>query len=124
MTKRSMYEELKQGLKEMKESKVNKEIVIDCKSDGVVEGMHFDEFDLNFLGKKSVSRASEIFHNEETDMWDVLLPDQAEPHSICKGFSGYDVARKFEVEWLQECRKRGTDPASYDGAVVAMEVRR
>ena len=101
---------------------MSKEIVIDCKNDGTVYAMHFDQFDLGFLGRKTVTRASEIFYNDDTELWDILLPDQETPHSACQGFSGYDVARKFEVKWLQECRKREVDPASIDGGVVAVEV--
>ena len=101
-----------------------KEIVIDMKADGKVEGMHFDEFDLGFLGNKHVSRASEIFYNEETQMWDIILPghDHAMGASAA-GFSGYDVARKFEVLWLQECRKRQLSPATSEGYGVAVMLR-
>lgn len=102
---------------------MSKEIVIDVNPSGVASGMHFDEFPLSFLGKATVERASEIFHNQETQLWDVLLPGQETPHEAAKGFSGYDVARKFEVVWLQECRKRGLCPLSYDGAQVAYEIR-
>jgi hypothetical protein len=102
---------------------MNKEIVIDCNPNGAVEAMHFDEFDLRFLGAKRVERASEIFHNKATDEWDILLPGQDAPYFVAMGFKGYDVARRFEVHWLQECRKRGVEPDTEAGCQVAMELR-
>lgn len=101
-----------------------KEMVIDFSPAGPVEGMHFDDFDLSFLGKKKVTRASEIFHNGDTDKWDITLPEDDEP--CCEavtGFSGYDVARKFEVKWLQECRKIEVQPFSKRGVAMAMGLR-
>lgn len=89
---------------------MSKEIVIDCNSNGTVEGLHFDAFDLGFLGRKHVERASEIFHNAETDLWDILLPSQGRAYPEVQGFSGYDTARRFEVLWLQDCRKLSIDP--------------
>ena len=87
-----MFNELAAGLGEMKEMNMNKEIVIDCKNDGTVSGMHFDEFDLGFLGKKTVRRASEIIHNPETDLWDILLPTQITPPSSGRRFSLMELA--------------------------------
>lgn len=101
-----------------------KEIVLDFDSNGQAQGMHFDQFDLGFLGDKHVTRASEIVYNDTTQLWDVVLPNQGIAHTPLQGFSGYDVARAFEVQWLQECRKREVDPYSLDGAVVAIELHR
>lgn len=100
-----------------------KEIVIDCKANGTVESMHFDEFDLKFLGRKSVKRASEIMHNPETDLWDIEIPESGVHPQSSRGFTGYDIARRFEVEWLQACRKAGCSPLSDLGRVIADRLR-
>lgn len=102
-----------------------KELVLDIGNDGSAQAMHFDEFDLGFLGKKKISRASEIMHNEETDLWDIYLPEKNMPECIwVMGFDGYDEARKFEVSWLQECRKAGVSPDSPNGRHIAKIVRK
>ena len=102
---------------------MNKEIVIDFANNGTVESMHFDEFPLGFLGKATVERASEIFFNEDTQLWDILLPGQEAPCVNAAGFAGYDVARRFEVEWLQECRKARVPPTTEFGMVLCHELR-
>ncbi|MCK5307057.1 MAG: hypothetical protein KAJ73_00460 [Zetaproteobacteria bacterium] len=101
-----------------------KEMVIDFSPAGPVEGMHFDQFDLNFLGKKKVTRASEIFHNGDSDKWDIILPGDDFPCcEAATGFPGYDTARQFEVNWLQECRKIEVAPDSKRGIAMAMGLR-
>ena len=97
--------------------------MIDCKNDGTVEGLHFDQFDLGFLGPKTVTRASEIVYNEATQLWDVVLPGQSKAFNAVTGFSGYDIARRFEVEWLQGCRKEGIPPISVPGEFIAIMIR-
>jgi len=102
-----------------------KELVIDISADGKAEAMHFDEFDLGFLGKKKISRASEIFYNEDSELWDIILPGEDHPSTIWSmGFKGYDEARNFEVSWLQECRKQRVDPRSEGGIKIAREIRK
>ena len=44
---------------------MSKEIVIDCKDSGVVEGMHFDNFDLGFLGKKKEEPAKPMSRGDQ-----------------------------------------------------------
>lgn len=100
-----------------------KEIVLDISPSGKVEGMHFDEFPLGFLGPMTIGRASEIFHNQDTQQWDVVLPGHEVAHPVASGFSGYDVARQFEVVWLQESRKAGVEPTSLEGLVIALKDR-
>ena len=99
---------------------MQKEIVIDIAPGGQAQGMNFDQFDLGILGKKKITRASEIIFNETTQLWDVWLPG-ADKASVT-GFSGYDIARSFEVDWLQGCRKAQIDPRSMEGADMAMAV--
>lgn len=98
-------------------------IVIDIKEDGVVEGLHFDEFDLKFLGRKKVRRASEIFHDEATDRWDVLLPGQIVPYPGARGFGSYNEARDFEVVWLQTCRIMRVEGLSAQGETICRSLR-
>lgn len=104
---------------------MNKEFVIDFNNGGSAQGMHFDEFDLGFLGKKHIERASEIFHDETDDSWKIILPGQDANNvaPACKGFTGYDVARRFEVDWLQACRKQGFDPLDNNGLSLASTIR-
>lgn len=102
-----------------------KELVIDLNTKGAATALYFDEFNLGFLGEKlSIKRASEIFFNDTTQKWDIVLPGDTYP--ICeavKGFNGYDEARKFEVSWLQECRKEGVDPVDRAGIKIAETIR-
>jgi hypothetical protein len=100
------------------------EIVIDINPTGKVEGMHFDQFDLGFLGDKRVERASEIMHNSTTQKWDIVLPGMTLP--VCdsvQGFDGYDTARNFEVSWLQACRKEAVHPNDPEGVHLASTLR-
>lgn len=84
---------------------------------GATEGLHFDQFDLGFLGQMSITRASEIIFNEEYQFWEIWLPD-ADKASVI-GFRAYDEAREFEVLWLQECRRRGLNPYEEEGQAIA-----
>lgn len=107
------------------------DIVIDFSPEGGAQGMHFDAFDLGFLGKKKVTRATEIQHNETTQLWDIILPQNTmpcstEPFPCCTevtGFTGYDVARRFEVEWIQAARMASVDPSSAKGIRIAQKIR-
>jgi hypothetical protein len=98
------------------------EIVIDVTDQGV-EAMHFDRFNLGFLGKMHITRASEIFFNTDTQDWEIKLPGQDAPYKSAVGFKAYEDARDFEVEWLQECRKHGINPLSEAGAGVCEAIR-
>lgn len=101
------------------------ELVIDINPRGKVEALHFDEFDLGFLGPKNISRASEIHFNTETQLWDIILPDRVTPEcSSVAGFDSYDKARNFEVLWLQACRKGRTNPYTAAASRVALNLRK
>lgn len=102
---------------------MNKEMIVNIDGDGTVSGLHFDEFPLSFLGKMKVGRASEIFFNEETQKWDVKLPDQDEPLWHTSGFDSYEVAREFEVAWLQGCMKKNVSPTGAVGLAIAARLR-
>lgn len=85
-----------------------KVIVIDLSPEGAASGMHFDGFPLGFLGKMQVARASEIVFNEHNQQWDIDLygANESERFTI-EGFPGYDLAREFEVDFVQLCRSQG-----------------
>lgn len=99
-------------------------LVIDISPLGVAQAMHMDEFPLGFLGDARVTRASEIHFNEETQLWDIILPGMEAP--LCRatvGFNGYDEARKFEVFWLQNCRRGEVSPYTLEAAARAQKLR-
>jgi hypothetical protein len=91
-------------------------MVIDFTADGGAEAMHRDGFDLGFLGKQKIERASDIRFDEDKQSWAIwlntpngyILPDNA------SGFATYETARKTEVCWLEYCRLSisGNDPTS------------
>ena len=100
------------------------ELVIDIGAQGKVEALHFDEFDLGFLGEKKISRASEIHFNEDTQLWDIILPGLSKPNTMAvQGFKSYNIARGFEVEWLQGCRKAQVSAYDRPGCCIAHDLR-
>jgi len=99
------------------------EIVMDISSTGKTTGLHFDDFDFSFLGEKKIGRASEIFFNEAEQNWEVILPGGFIPVPEAAGFASYDVARAFEVKWLQGGMKEEVLPESTRGRSVASESR-
>lgn len=92
-------------------------MVIDFRPDGAVEAMHRDRFNLGFLGKQSIKRASEILFDEETQAWDIHIAVGSEFILVedAKGFADYDEARKMEVRWLEYCRLHDLEPTSTEG---------
>lgn len=101
---------------------MSKELVIEFAANGEVEAMHMDEFDLGFLGGKKVERATEIRFDEQSQTWGLFLPGGSLGESLVPearqwlyvhhgaGFSSYEVARQFEVAWLNICRAEGLNP--------------
>lgn len=106
-----------------------KEIVIDVTPQGKVEGMHHDCFSLAFLGAQSIHRASDIRFSPDTQTWGVWVACDPEglayekPAHAADGFATYDGARRFEVEWFNQCRKQGCAPRSPEGHVAAFSLR-
>ena len=98
-------------------------IVIDITDTGVVQAMHMDEFPLTFLGKASIERATEIVFDEVTQLWDIVLPKSTKRTASLSGFTGYDEARKFEVKWIQTCRRGGVEPNTDRGLARAYVIR-
>jgi hypothetical protein len=93
-------------------------------ADGSIGGLYFDDFNLSEMGDRKVERASEILFDESRQLWDVLLPSQDEPHVYARGFASYEVARTFEVEWLNYCMLHNIDPLTEKGASVCELIRR
>lgn len=107
------------------------ELVINIDADGGVQAMHMDLFDLGFLGRKEIHRASEIKFNTETQLWDILVPREGQEESpqetwvklpeAC-GFAGYDEARNIEVAWFNKCRMAEVHPLSAFGRTFLTSV--
>lgn len=105
------------------------DIVIDIAPNGRVSGMHRDEFNLNFLGKQTITRASELTHNPDSQRWEIRLPPASGAENTptaqwpviaqCGDFASYNEARDFEVSWMNECRKQGVEPGSERGLDIA-----
>lgn len=101
-----------------------REIVVNISPTGLVSGLHFDEFDLGFLGDKKIGRASSINFDESDQSFYVLITGETNPPEVARGFSGYDIARNFEVEWLQACMKaQNVRPHSAIGIELAALIR-
>ena len=125
----------------------NKEIVIDINHVGSLHALHMDEFPLSKFGRMDINRASTIDFNPETQLFDIMLKDATRypvrqasgplkvleytdkdgddclyPHEAL-GFTGYDEARRFEVDWIQESRKLGVDPLDPEGVEIIQRLR-
>lgn len=99
------------------------EIVITIPPSGKATALHMDEFPLTILGDIKLGRASTIEHDEADQSFFVLPTGKTEPVAIATGFSGYDIARDFEVKWLQACMVAQADPHSPEGQVLAVDIR-
>lgn len=98
-----------------------KELVIDIRTDGVVESLHSDAFDIGFLGTKSVHRQCDIAFRTDSQTWDVeyLGSGTERKATPLRGFHSYRQAQLCEVAWLNDCRVVGVDPLSQDGVTLA-----
>ena len=105
------------------EKDMSDEIIIDISTSGKTTGLHMDEFPLGFLGDLSIGRASEIFFNKDKQNWEVILPEDTHAVEPAKGFTSYNGARKFEVDWLQACMKANVQPSGQKGIEIAKELR-
>lgn len=79
------------------------QIVIKIDPHGTVHALHYDNFDLGFLGPKKIERASEILFDEPDQTFYVQLPgfDTVELFAPAVAFGSYNEARKFEVYLLE-----------------------
>lgn len=98
-------------------------MVVTFNEDGEVNAMHRDIFDLGFLGRQEITRASEILFDEAQQKWAVHLPDGKGGYGrailAARGFALYNEARDFEVRWLEHCALRGVEPMSFEGIAIA-----
>lgn len=105
------------------------ELVIDFNSNGSVQAMHSDKFDIGVLGPQSVERASDIRYDSspEAQTWTIYLADPEGPFvevEEARGFKHYEEARKIEVRWLNGCRLLSIDPLSVEGRNLLLVFRR
>lgn len=104
--------------------------VISFKPNGEVTALHNDNFDLSFLGRQQIKRATDIRFDGSTQTWGLWLP-KPWPHvggeyytfHGAGGFASYETARKAEVEWLNASAALGIDPAGESGVALLAEVR-
>lgn len=105
--------------------------VISFKPNGEVTALHNDSFDLSFLGRQQIKRATDIRFDSATQTWGLWLP-KPWPHvggefytfNGAGGFVSYEEARKVEVEWLNTSALLGVHPTSESGLSLLAEVRR
>ena len=107
------------------------EMVIEFTEDGEVHALKRDEFNLGFLGKEEIGRASTIDWDEASQSWGINLKQhyqftdmQVSPssgikpwkvrceslkYSECTGFDSYEEARDCEVRWIEHCQGANID---------------
>jgi len=92
-------------------------MAIDFSNTGTVEAMNRSEFSLDFLGKQKIERATDIRFEEDKQNWVLYIRTPANEYCRVPGcaFSSYDIARHFEIFWLESCRISSTDPYSEAG---------
>lgn len=101
---------------------------VDFSPTGEVQAMHREDvFDLSFLGKMKVFRASDIRFDEASQSWGIhLAADDSgtkfnNPVPEATGFASYAQARDIEVHWLETARGLCVAPDSTKG-ILALEV--
>lgn len=103
-------------------------MVISFDPAGPVNALHRDEFTLDFLGARTITRASDIRFDEQTQLWDVWLPEAPGSQNFFRveeaaGFPSYNAAREFEVQWLDACLLAGVDAFEDLGRSIASQIR-
>lgn len=102
-------------------------MVVDFRPDGGVEAMHRDKFNLAFLGKQQISRASDIRFDETAQTWTIhLATGENEFKAIpeAQGFATYEDGRDMEVRWLEMARLHGISPLSEEGVNLLLVLRK
>ena len=102
------------------------DMVIDFSPEGSVEAMHRDQFALGFLGKQSISRASDIKFDEDSQTWAIHVIIDSVPQPLiddATGFASYEQARRIEVEWFEKCRLHQVTPVGVIGKKMLRTVR-
>lgn len=102
---------------------MKKQIVIAVDTGGEMRALHMDEFPLMQFGKVRFERASTIELDEEAQTFFVLPDGEERPLSVASGFKGYEIARAFEIEWLQSCTRAQCAPHGTAGIALAAAAR-
>ena len=102
------------------------DMVINFGEDGNVEAMHRDGFNLRFLGKQSITRASDIQFDEDSQTWAIHVMIDSYPQLVheATGFYTYEEARKIEVEWFEQCRLYEVTPTGVIGTRLLEYIKR
>lgn len=97
------------------------ELVINIGGDGCVDSLYSEEFDISFLGEKTVRRQCDIVFKADTQRWDIeyIHEDGTRQPTPLQGFTSYKKAQTLEVAWLNDCRIVGVPPVSPDGCTLA-----
>lgn len=102
-------------------------MVIDVELDGTVHSMYRENvMQLDFLGKQSVRRASDLIFNDDTQMFDIHLAEGSAflpPVPEARDFPTYEAARDMEVRWLEMARLHDVHPASREGRCLLSHLR-
>lgn len=104
----------------------HKELVLTIAPTGAVAGLLMDDvLDTKFLGDQKIERASVIEFDQQDQSFYVLPTGKPETVPQGRGFKGYEIAREFEVAWLQACTLADKcDPYSDQGLKIADAIRR
>jgi len=102
---------------------MKKEIVIAVDNAGAMSALHMDEFPLTAIGKVKLERASTIEFDEDRQTFFVLPVGQEKAIRVASDFPGYEIAREFEIEWLQACTRAQCDPHGTVGISLAAHAR-
>lgn len=103
--------------------------VIDFSADGSVVAMDRPQFQLGFLGKQKIERASDLRFDEVTQLWDIWVHRDNDTYAIVAtvsgscGFPSYEVARAVEVAWFEQCRLDSVSPLCQEGIAILLEIR-
>lgn len=98
------------------------DLVIDIKENGAVRSLHSDGFDLRFLGRARVKRATSILFDEDKQAWVVLAVNGLEAYTVDAIFDSYEGARDFEIKWVNACLMGDVEPGSKNGLNIAQGI--
>lgn len=102
-------------------------MVIDILADGGMQAMHREDvLNIAKLGHATISRASDIVHNPDTQCFDIHLAQGsgfAPPLPEATGFGSYEDARQMEVLWLEMARLHDVLPESDEGRKMLHHLR-
>jgi hypothetical protein len=103
--------------------KANTSMVISVGRDGTTQGLYMDSMTLKSVGRQDVQRATDISFNNATQLFDVYMLPECTRLVSSSDFPEYELARKFEVTYLNTCRLAGVDKFSPEGLGLAYIAR-